>query len=119
MCQGRHRKEESQHGGAEIGIPGRVVAMTLAMNNRDKDLLEEHFTENRELAVPREKPHCGFQCWCLRSEGERARQLFLAPSLYVKRRRDSLIARDTERQLTTEGERKMQVHLVFFLNCFF
>ena len=68
----------------------------------NKDLHEVGFTENPKLAVPKEEPHCGLQCLYLWSEGERARQLFLASSLHMKWRRDSLIARDTERQLTTE-----------------
>lgn len=50
------------------------------------------FAENPKLAVPREKRHRGLQCRCLRSEAERARQLFLASSLCMEWRRDSLIA---------------------------
>lgn len=84
----------------------------------DKDLREGGFTENPKLAVPNEEPHCGLQRLYLWSEGERASQLFLASSLHMKWRRDSLIARDTERQLTTEGESRMHIYLVFFLNCF-
>lgn len=71
------------------------------------------FAENPKLAVPREKRHRGLQCWCLRSEAERARQLFLASSLCMEWRRDSLI---TGEATNSRGESKMHVRLVFFLN---
>lgn len=86
----------------------------------NKDLHgQEDFRAYPKVAVPKKEPLCGLQCFCLWSEEERTRPLFLVSSLHVKCRRDSLVARDKDRQLTAETGSDMHVYFKFFLKLFY
>lgn len=123
-CRGRHWKEESQHRGGWgwhpwpcSGDAREQCAKETDNEQGIKDLCEGGFTEYPKLAVLKEEPQRGLQCLHLWSKGERARQLFLASSLHMKWRRESLTARDMERQLI-EGESNVRTHPMFFRACF-